>query len=47
MVVVGPQLPFLDALVDAHQQVPGDVLAVVHTLGGGREEHDKDSVKIL
>lgn len=45
MVVIGPQLPFLDALVDANQQVPGYILAVVHTCGVGRqgEEHDKGS----
>jgi len=32
VVIVGPQLPLLDALVDPHQQVPGYVLTVVHPL---------------
>lgn len=31
VVIVGPQLPLLDASVDGDQQVAGDVLTVVHT----------------
>lgn len=37
MIVVGPQLPLLYPLVDPNQQVPGDVLAIIHTWGGGGE----------
>ena len=37
MIVVGPQLPLLYPLVDPNQQVPGDVLAIIHTWGGEKE----------
>ncbi len=31
VVIVGPQLPFLDPSIDRHQQVPGDVLTIINT----------------
>jgi hypothetical protein len=35
MVIIGPQFTTLDTLVDAHQEVSGDVFTIVNPYVGG------------